>query len=92
MDILRGNIGWEEHGTFVYEVLVESVRVRTHPALDRPSDTEIHFQKGDLVAVDLCRPSRVPLLGPFLRLSDGCGWLIEKHNDKIYMERVSSCC
>jgi hypothetical protein len=88
MDYLKGKICWEEQGTFVYEVRVDSVTVITHPALEDFNETDIHFQKGNLVAVDLVRPTRNPSYGPYLRLSDGCGWLIETQDGETIMERV----
>lgn len=91
MDYLRGNIKWEEQGTFVFEVLFDSVTVRTHPGgAEALNETDIHFKKNDLVAIDLIRPSRVPTDGPFLRLSDGSGWLLEKEGGKTALERVSA--
>lgn len=89
MDYLRGNMCWEEQGTFVYEVLANVVTVRSHSTSGDQFRSDVRFVKGDLVAVDLVRPSRVPSEGPYLRLSDGSGWLMEMHGTKSALVRVS---
>lgn len=87
MDYLRGNMCWEEQGTFVYEVLANVVTVRSHSTSGDQFRSDVRFVKGDLVAVDLVRPSRVPSEGPYLRLSDGSGWLMEMHGTKSALVR-----
>jgi hypothetical protein len=67
----------EQEGTFVYQVLVQNLHVRSLPTVSEEHCTGQVFYQGDLVAVDLIRPSRFPnsTNGPFLRLADCTGWL-----------------
>jgi len=87
MDYLGGGICWDEQGTFAFEALAD-LTVRTHPSAGRQYETKILVRKGELVAVDLIRPARDEENGPFLRLSDGCGWLFEKQGSENVMRRV----
>eukprot|EP00978_Attheya_sp_CCMP212_P012556 scaffold31362_cov45-Attheya_sp.AAC.5 len=80
----------DEHGCFVYRVL-KPLEVRSKLNMGEEYRTGLSFDPGDLVSVDLVRPSRVrdSKNGPFLRLSDCSGWLFEQtHSDRIMMERL----
>lgn len=84
MDYLSGDVCWDEQGTFVFEAL-KDVTVQSHPHGGDQFRTNIHFFQGELVAIDLVRPSPN---GPLLRLSDGCGWLFEQQDGENAMTRV----
>ena len=71
-------------GTFVFEAL-RDVTVRSHPHDADQFRTNIHFFEGELVAIDLVRPSPN---GTLLRLSDGCGWLFQQDGTEDAMKRV----
>lgn len=84
MDYLSGDVCWDEQGTFVFEAL-RDVTVRSHPHGADQFKTNIHFFEGELVAIDLVRPSPN---GTLLRLSDGCGWLFQHDGTDDVMTRV----
>ena len=86
MDYLSGDVCWDEQGTFVFEALQDAT-VQSHPHRGNQFKTNIHFFKGELVAIDLVRPSPN---GPLLRLSDGCGWLFQQQDQENAMTRVST--
>lgn len=88
MDYLSGDVCWDEQGTFVFEAL-KDLTVRSHPAVGDQYKTKVQFRRGELVAVDLIRPSLDEENGPFLRLSDGCGWLFEQQDSEDVMRQVS---
>ena len=47
------------------------------------------MEEGDLVAVECVHPSRTGSNnGPFLRLTNGDGWLFEKKYGEVMMRRV----
>lgn len=72
---------WPVQGCFVYQITSEKgVGVRSSPNVGDDNRTGANFAHGDLVSVDLIRPSRHPgsANGPFLRLSDGSGWIFAK--------------
>jgi hypothetical protein len=67
---------------FVYQV-VQDVEVRCAPSIDVEAyRTSRWFKKGELVSIDLIKDDFLdgdtPESGPFLRLSDGSGWVFEK--------------
>ena len=79
-------------GLFVYEcVPSRTISIRKEPNVGRGSNaTDRDVNEGNLVAVDAIRQS--PFNhgnGPFLRLTDGSGWLFEfKHGERL-MDKVS---
>ena len=77
----------EEQGTFVFQVL-EKVFVRSLPSLERRNETDLCFEDGELVAIDLIVPSASSRTGPFLRLADGAGWLYEFKDCRCTMQRL----
>lgn len=92
MDHLNENGGFEEQGTFVYQAL-EKIHVRRLPKLDSNTETELCFEEGQLVSVDLILPSDEDCRnGPFLRLADGAGWLFEFKHAVCVMQRVRLFC
>ncbi len=90
MQHIQCNNQWEEDGTFVYRLL-KNLSVRSALNVGDECSTNISFNAGDLVSVDLIRPSRIPgsANGPFLRLSDCSGWLFEKMYGEQVMERLT---
>eukprot|EP00978_Attheya_sp_CCMP212_P007899 scaffold18354_cov48-Attheya_sp.AAC.4 len=79
----------DEHGCFVYRML-KPLEVRSKLNVGGECRTGLSFDTGDLVSVDLIRPSRVrhSTNGPFLRLSDCSGWLFERKYSDQMMERL----
>ena len=79
----------DEYGCFVYHVL-KTVNVQTCKSVDDKSGSGQSFNEGDLVSIDLIRPSRFSKSknGPFLRLTDDSGWLFEKKSGEIFLQRL----
>jgi hypothetical protein len=84
----------DEEVCFVYKV-ISPCALRCQPNIsddDRIPDSKYVFQTGDLVSVDLIkdteRASEHSTNGPFLRLSDGSGWLFEHKHSEPMMERM----
>lgn len=81
----------DEEGCFVYEVVGgNAIDVRQTPDITDESRTNLSFSEGELVSIDFVLPSRVPgsTNGPFLRLSDGSGWLFEKKRGSPCLRRI----
>jgi len=81
----------DQEGCFVYEVIEgSSIGVRNAPDVSDKSRTDMQFGGGQLVSIDLIRPSRISGSnnGPFLRLSDGSGWLFEQKYGEKCMRRI----
>jgi len=65
-------------GLFVYKALVD-VSVRSEPNTSREYSTPLSLNKDELISVNAVRNSPYGSSnGPFLRLTDGSGWLYEK--------------
>ncbi len=79
-----------KEGCFVYKVLTPC-GLRSRPSVDddaRIPDSYV-FGKGAFVSIDLIKPSDGDSSdGPFLRLSDGSGWLFKRKGSEPMMERV----
>ena len=78
-------------GCFVYRVVDSiGIEVRRAPSVEPEYKTNRFVGKGDLVSVDLIvrGGSHQDQDGPFLRLSDGSGWLFEKKHGNVCMEPV----
>ena len=90
---------WDEHGCFVYKVLQRiSVREVLYTDESKYSNTfdifnpgDQVYEAGDVVSVDMVRPSRVSdsVMGSALRLSDFSGWLFESINKKQMLKKLS---
>ena len=83
----------DEYGCFVYKI-INVCKIRDFPSVGeehRTSNNNGSFKVGDLVSVDLVRPSshKDSSNGPFLRLSDHSGWLFEKKQGDVMMKRMS---
>ena len=91
-----------EHPCYVYEIKVPCA-VRSQPDIsdDYIIPNKYVFQPGDLVSIDFIRDTEqeedegvLPpgvthsSCGPFLRLSDGSGWMFERKFSEIVMERM----
>eukprot|EP00227_Mantoniella_beaufortii_P007764 CAMPEP_0197598808 /NCGR_PEP_ID=MMETSP1326-20131121/30045_1 /TAXON_ID=1155430 /ORGANISM="Genus nov. species nov., Strain RCC2288" /LENGTH=120 /DNA_ID=CAMNT_0043165661 /DNA_START=85 /DNA_END=443 /DNA_ORIENTATION=+ len=80
----------ETHGTFVYRALAR-LAVRSSPDVTDASvwSSGRCVEDGALVAVECIQPSRAvgSKNGPFLRLSNGGGWLFEKKHGEVMMRR-----
>lgn len=80
-----------EAGCFVYKVL-NSIGVRsTFSEADKYLlGPEKGFDYGDLISVDLIIHTNAKNNGPFMRLSDGSGWVFEKKEgcNLLYLEQV----
>lgn len=80
----------EEHGCYVYNVVGNAVGVRSAPNVRDDSRTGTSFDIGELVSIDLVtRTQDATENGPFLRLSDGSGWLFEFKRGVRCLQRVS---
>lgn len=79
----------DEEGCFVYQLL-KPLDVRSQQNVGDEYKTGKVFNPGELVSVDLFRPSRLPdsTNGPFLRLADQSGWLFEKKFGDVVMRRI----
>jgi hypothetical protein len=75
-------------GIFCFQA-VENVLVRSRSSVDDNAGTSHKIKKGTLVSVDMIKESLDPLHGPYLRLSDGSGWLFVQKNGIPMMKQVS---
>jgi hypothetical protein len=75
-------------GIFCFQA-VENVLVRSRSSVDDDAGTSHKIKKGTLVSVDMIKESLDPLHGPYLRLSDGSGWLFVQKNGIPMMKQVS---
>jgi hypothetical protein len=75
-----------EKGHFAYRA-IENLAIRIEPDVDDSARTSRIISKGEIVDVDVIRKSSGDGLvnGPFLRLTDGSGWLFEKKHGKAVM-------
>lgn len=64
---------------YVYQI-VQDVEVRSAPSTANGYRTSRTFRKGELVSIDLIHSQQND--GPFLRLSDGSGWVFEKNESQ----------
>ena len=80
----------DAEGCFVYQV-IEAIAVKSRCNVSKKYDTIDAFHPGEMVSIDLVRPSRIQGSnnGPFLRLSDGEGWLFEQKEERVIMKRIS---
>ena len=81
----------DSEGCFVYQFIGEnSIAARSHQNLGHQCKTDLTFENGELVSIDLVSPSRLvgSTNGPFLRLSDREGWLFEKKFGNAMMARI----
>mmetsp|Transcript_45622 Transcript_45622/g.138639 ORF Transcript_45622/g.138639 Transcript_45622/m.138639 type:complete len:381 (-) Transcript_45622:203-1345(-) len=82
----------DEHGCSVWRVVRKAEVWRTIDEDDKTSNCMgIKYEVGDLISVDLVRSSTSPGgadVGPFLRLTDGTGWLYECKNSVRYTEKL----
>jgi hypothetical protein len=74
-------------GTYCFQA-VENLLVRSRCAVDDDAGTPYKVRKGALVSVDTIRDGPDKLNGPFLRLSDGSGWLFLQKNGATMMRQV----
>lgn len=87
---------WDESGCFVYEVVCEDrVLVRSSPSnWNFHVVQNLYFEHGEWISVDLIRHSREDTAqqqqreGPFLRLSDGSGWILAKEQNRDLVKRI----
>ena len=89
---------WDEHGCFVYQVLrrtslcevLYTDETNYKNAFDIFNPEDQVFEAGDLVAVDMVRPSRLSksVIGSALRLSDFSGWLFESIRSEQILKRL----
>ena len=76
-----GNRHWDEEGCFVYKVIYDTpVGIRAEPNVaEEAKRQDKAVSPGDLVSIDLIRhvkgTDKNNTNGPYLRLSDGSGWL-----------------
>ena len=80
----------DTEGCFVYKVDSGRIGVRSRLNVGDEYQTDEAFDAGELISIDLIRPSRVvgSTNGPFLRLSDGSGWLFEKKYGDAMMTKI----
>ena len=72
-------------GVFVYENIdsVDSISIRITPEAGDSNRTELILGPGGLVSVNAVQKSPFSYgNGPFLRLTDGVGWLFEKKDNE----------
>lgn len=75
-------------GVFCFEAL-ENLLVRSKSTVSDDAGTSYKIRKGSLVSVDAIQEtSSDPGNGPFLRLSDGSGWLFTHKNGVPMMKQV----
>jgi hypothetical protein len=75
-------------GLFAYKALC-SISIRSQTSLEDEYKTSRCVQQDEIVAVDVVRESPgKDGNGPFLRLTDGSGWLFENKQHKAVMEQV----
>jgi len=75
-------------GLFGYRAL-KGVSIRSKCQLGDDFKTHRIVQEGELVAVDVVQESPYPNgNGPFLRLTDGSGWLFARKRNQITMEEI----
>jgi hypothetical protein len=86
----------DEEGCFVYQITTSNqngidIAVRSELSLGDECFKGLSFKDGELVSVDLVRPSRVSgsKYSPFLRLSEASEWLFERKYGDIVMKRMS---
>jgi uncharacterized C2H2 Zn-finger protein len=65
----------EEEGCFVFQVINNTICVRSQPNILNEDKTRLEFEVGELVSVDLIQHSSDQNNGPYLRLTDRSGWL-----------------
>lgn len=77
-------------GLFVYECIDKNgVCIRDKPDVGTDSRTDLSIKCGELVSVDAVRKSPFPYHnGPFLRLTDGSGWVFEKKKGQTMFKRL----
>jgi hypothetical protein len=75
-------------GLFAYRALTE-IAIRSQTYLGDEYKTKRSVQQHDIVAVDVVRESPYPHgNGPFLRLTDGAGWLFEQQRHEVVMKEI----
>ena len=76
-------------GIFCYKAVEDTV-IRLEPNTSEDAMTRESIKSGEIVAVDCVRDdTEDELNGPFLRLTDGAGWLFEKKQGVTMMENVT---
>lgn len=74
----------------VYQVL-DKVEVRSKPSVEDACRAGLSYSPGDLVHVDYVLFSSADSnYGPYMRLTDGTGWLFEKKNGKSILSPATS--
>jgi len=78
-------------GDFVYECIGKKrIGIRETPEVGDNNRTNLSLEQGDLISANVIRKSPFPHgNGPFLRLSDGSGWLFENKYNEQLMKRLS---
>jgi hypothetical protein len=74
-------------GTFCFQA-VQNLLVRSRGTVGDGAGTPHKVKKGSLVSVDTIREGPDKLNGPFLRLSDGSGWLFVQKNGATMMRQI----
>ncbi|KAL3906303.1 MAG: hypothetical protein SGILL_009323, partial [Bacillariaceae sp.] len=95
---LNGNAAYEpmlydedlvEEGLKVYECLFP-IAIRLKPTIDEVLRYDEETKAGQLVAIDIVLHSPIDDgNGPYLRLSDGSGWLFKEKQHQMVMQRKS---
>lgn len=79
-----------EEGLQVYEC-IDSILIRLTPEISKNRCSDQNVGVGELVAIDISRtcPFEPRSNGPFLRLTDGSGWIFKRKNDMQLMKRIT---